>query len=206
MPARERPSLVNALVVRPATPERFDDITPVIDRSCWCQWWRVSASEFGRQPAAATGTGSEWRREALRMQCEGQIAPGLIAYHDDLPVGWCGFGPRTAFRRLERSRVIPSIDDRPVWSIVCFSIRPGYRRRGIATALLRGVIEYARAKRAVTLEAYPTDSAGSRRNNVSSYMGFTGMFEAAGFRRVVMTDSRADGLPRWLLRLELGPG
>jgi GNAT superfamily N-acetyltransferase len=206
VPVRDRSSLTDSLAVRPATPDRFDDIAPVIDRSCWCQWWRMSASEYERQPADASRAGWELRREALRRQCADDIAPGLIAYLDDLPVGWCGFGPRSVMRRLVRSRVIPRIDDRPVWSIVCFSTRPGYRRRGIATALLRGVIEYAREKGAAGLEAYATDPVGNRRNNASSYMGFTSMFEAAGFGRVAMTDSRADGLPRWLLRLDLGPG
>jgi GNAT superfamily N-acetyltransferase len=60
-------------------------------------------------------------------------------------------------RRLERSRTIPRIDDLPVWSIVCFDVRPGYRRRGIATALLSGAIDYARAHGAIGVEAYPTD-------------------------------------------------
>lgn len=206
MSPRDRSSLAGSLLVRPAAPERFPDIAPVINRACWCQWWRMSASEYGRQPEDADHAGWELRRDALRTQSEDEIAPGLIAYRGDLPVGWCGFGPRSVMRRLERSRVIPRIDDRPVWSIVCFSTRPGYRRRGIATALLRGVIDYAREKGAVALEAYPTDPAGTRRNNVSSYTGFTGMFEAAGFRRMLMTDSRADGLPRWLLRLDLEDG
>ncbi|MBA3435533.1 MAG: GNAT family N-acetyltransferase [Chloroflexi bacterium] len=44
-----------------------------------------------------------------------------------------------------RSRTIPAIDDLPVWAIGCFQIRPGYRRRGIAKALLNAVVEAARA-------------------------------------------------------------
>jgi hypothetical protein len=62
----------------------------------------------------------------------------------------------------------------------------------------------ARVHGAVGLEAYPTDPGGTRRDATFSFTGFTPMFEAAGFRRVVETASQADRLPRWLMRLDLG--
>jgi GNAT superfamily N-acetyltransferase len=190
------PGTAEPLVVRPATIDRFDDIEPVINAHCWCQWWRQTAGEYSR-------SGPESKRAALREQCAAEPVPGVVAYLGDLPVGWCGFGPRDSMRRLERSRTIPKIDDQAVWSIVCFNVRPGYRRRGIAKALLAGAIEYARAHGAVGLEAYPTDPLGTRRDATFSYTGFTTMFEAAGFRRMVETASHADRLPRWLMRLDL---
>jgi GNAT superfamily N-acetyltransferase len=157
---------------------------------------RPQAAEYGRSTSAS-------HRAALRDQCAADPVPGVVAYLGDVPVGWCGFGPRSAMRRLERSRTIPAIDGQPVWSIVCFDVRPGYRRRGVANALLAGAIEYADSHGAVGLEAYPTDPGGTRRDATFSYTGFTGMFEAAGFRRVIETASHADRLPRWLMRLDL---
>ena len=82
-------------------------------------------------------------------------------------------------------------------------MRPGYRRRGIASALLRGVVAYAQDSGAVGLEAYATDPSGTRRGSGQSYTGFTSMFEREGFRRVVQTASYADHLARWLMRLDL---
>ena len=192
-----------AIVVRPATVERFDDIGPVINPACWCQWWRLTAAEYSRSADGSPRSSSEAHRAALRAQCGVEPAPGVVAYVGDVPVGWCGFGPRSSMRRLERSRTIPRVDDLPVWSIVCFNVRAGYRRRGVAKALLAAAIEYARAAGAVGLEAYPTDPAGTRRDATFSYTGFTSMFEAAGFRRVAETTSHADRLPRWLMRLDL---
>jgi GNAT superfamily N-acetyltransferase len=191
------------IVIRPATIERFDDIEPVINRACWCQYWRMTAGEYGRSTYAIARENWDRRREALRAQCAAEPVPGVIAYLGDLPVGWCGFGPRSSMARLERSRTIPKLDDRPVWSIVCFDVRPGCRRRGVAKALLAGAIAYARAEGAVGLEAYATDPGGTRRGTGTSYTGFTSMFEAAGFRRIVETVSYADHLPRWLMRLDL---
>ena len=127
----------------------------------------------------------------------------MVGYLDGKPVGWCGIGPRSQFARLQRSRTIPLLDDRPVWSVVCFLVRAGFRRRGIARALLDGAIEYARAEGAVGLEAYPVDPAGRRIDSTFAYVGTTAMFEAAGFRRMTETQSRSAGLPRWLFRLDL---
>jgi GNAT superfamily N-acetyltransferase len=126
----------------------------------------------------------------------------MVAYLDATPVGWCGFGPRPSLPRLTRSRTIPAVDDRAVWAIGCFVVRPGYRRRGVARALLDGLIEYARASRAPGLEAYPVDPEGGRVDTSFGYVGFTPMFERAGFRRVVETAARSDRRPRWLMRLD----
>jgi len=127
----------------------------------------------------------------------------MLAYVDGVPAGWLGFWPREKMERLVRSRTIPKVDDVPVWAIVCFMIRTGYRRKGVAHALLRGAIAHARAAGVPALEAYPVDSAGKRVDVSFGYVGFTSMFEAAGFRAVVETDAKSAGLPRILMRLEL---
>ena len=202
MPSAARSSGAEPIAVRPATIERFDAIEPVINGACWCQWWRQTAAGYSRSADGSPRSSSEAHRMALRDQCGVVPAPGVVAYVGELPVGWCGFGPRSSMRRLERSRTIPKVDDLPVWSVVCFNVRPGYRRRGVAKALLAAAIDYARAHGAIGLEAYPTDPAGTRRDATFSYTGFTSMFEAAGFRRVIETTSHADRLPRWLMRLD----
>jgi GNAT superfamily N-acetyltransferase len=191
--------------ILPATAELWPDIEEFFGRiPCWCQYWRVPASEYGR---AAKGQDREAqlakRRQALRCQLEARTPPGVVAYREGQMVGWCGFGPRPQMERLVRSRTIPAIDDLPVWSIVCFEVRPGYRRRGVARALLRGAIDCARAYGAPALEAYPVDPEGARISAPFAYVGLVSMFERAGFRRVVETAARSAGLPRWLMRLDL---
>jgi GNAT superfamily N-acetyltransferase len=127
----------------------------------------------------------------------------MLAYVEGVPVGWLGFWPREKLERLVRSRTIPKVDDVPVWSIVCFMVRTGYRRQGVAEALLRGAIAHARTSGVPALEAYPVDSSGKRVDVTFGYVGFTSMFESVGFRTVVETDAKSAGLPRILMRLEL---
>jgi ribosomal protein S18 acetylase RimI-like enzyme len=189
-------SIVSGLEVVPATAERFDDVVAILGEGCLCQYWRMTSAEYSR-------AGLQDRLEALRAQLAETPPAGMLAYAEDVPAGWLGFGPRPRVGRLVRSRTIPAVDDLPVWAIYCFTVRVGYRRRGIARALLDGLIDYAREQGAPALEAYPVDTGGARIHGTAAYVGTIGMFERAGFRRVVETAARSDHKPRWLMRLEL---
>lgn len=129
--------------------------------------------------------------------------PGFIALVEGEPVGWVGVSVRTSTPRLLRSRTIPAIDDKPVWSIGCFRVQAGRRRQGIAKALLAGVVHAARKAGAPGVEAYPIDPGGRRVGVVAGFVGIASMFDAAGFRRVMETGAHSARLPRILVRLDL---
>ena len=184
----------------PATEARWSDVREVLDGSgeqgCWCQAWR------GLDRKANSGGRS--RTQLLREQMRGgPPAPGFLAYLEGVPVGWVGVAVRTETPRLVNSRTIPSLDDLPVWSIGCFRIRAGYRRRGIARALLDGVVDAARRAGAPGVEAYPIDPEGRRVEVGAGFVGIASMFDAAGFRRALVTNGHSGGLPRLLVRLDL---
>ena len=191
---------VTDIDVVPATTDRWADVETLLggdgERGCWCQAWR------GRDEIAKAS--GETRRETLQRQLATHSPPpGFLAYIANEAVGWVGVSVRTSTPRLVNSRTIPAPDDLPVWSIGCFKIRVGYRRRGVARALLRGVIQAAREAGAPGVEAYPIDPGGRRVDVNFAFVGLTSMFDDAGFRRVTTTDARSAGLPRLLVRLQL---
>lgn len=191
-----------SLQIVPAAPKHWADLQAFFTSiPCHCQYWRLSSSEYGRNDAASLAAWVKLRQAALRASLKDEKPPGVVAYLDDQLVGWCGFGPRPQMQRLVRSKTIPKVDDQPVWSVVCFIVRTGFRRRGIAAALLQGAVECARQYGAPGLEAYPVDPAGARISTAFAYVGTTGMFARAGFKRVLLTDSTSAKLPRWLMRL-----
>jgi GNAT superfamily N-acetyltransferase len=182
-----------------ATVDHWDDLTELLgvsgEAGCWCQPWR------GFDTKARSGGKS--RPELLREQMlAGPPSPGYLAYLDGIPAGWVGVSLRTETPRLMSSRTIPSIDDRPYWAIGCFQVRPGFRRRGVATALLLGIIEAARQAGAPGVEAYPIDPVGGRVEVGAGFVGIASMFDAAGFRRLLVTNARSGRLPRILVRLD----
>lgn len=189
-----------SITVLPASGERFEDLAVLLRPkresapACWCVNYRLR----GRQAASVS------EREAyMRGLCESGQPPGVLAYLGDVPVGWCSVSPRAGLSRLVNSRTIPTVDDRPVWSVVCFVVRAGYRRRGVAAAMLDGAVEYARSQDAQIVEGYPLDAEGARISSAFAYVGTVSMFERAGFARVMPTTSSHSGIRRWVMRREL---
>lgn len=140
---------------------------------CWCMAWRLTSREWRHSDA-------DTRRGALRALVEAGTPTGLLAYLDGDPVGWCSVAPRSTYGRLVRSRTLTSTDDKPGWAVTCFLIRRGFRRIGIANALLQAAIAYAAAHGAAVLHAYPDRNTHTKPGS----RGSIPMFEAAGFDEV----------------------
>jgi GNAT superfamily N-acetyltransferase len=185
--SRPRPRARPALVVRPLTPERWPDLEAIFNakgcsvaRGCWCMYYRLSGSR-GELPPGATH--AQANRAALKRLVDSGRPPGLIGYRGRQPVGWVSLGPREDYAKLQRSPVMKAVDDRPVWSIVCFVVPAPFRGQGVARALLDRAVAYARKQGATLLEAYPVDKRG-RSGDDSMWFGAKSMYDAAGFEVV----------------------
>jgi GNAT superfamily N-acetyltransferase len=194
--------MAEAVVVQPLTTRTFDALAALFleggdPRSCWCMFWRLSGKDFAAAKVPQLRTG-------LEELAAGPRPPGLVALRGDRAVGWCSLGPREDFQRLERSRVIPRVDDKRVWSIVCFAVSKTARGEGVAAALLEAAVDWARDQGAKILEAYPVEiETGATMNADSAYTGTVAMFERTGFTVVSSTGSKAAGRPRVVVRRAL---
>ncbi len=185
------------LDIHPLTRDRWDDLVTLFDRpgdpkGCWCMYYRVRGREF----AELWGEGA---RAAFRMVVEEGPPPGLLAYRDGAPVGWCAVAPREAYPRILRSPVLRPLDDAPAcWAVVCFYVRRDERRGGVAAALLQAAVAFAAANGARMVEGYPKDTAGATRSANEVFMGSVSMFAEAGF-----TEAGRRSPTRPIMRLEL---
>jgi hypothetical protein len=120
--------------IHPVTPRRWPDLEALFGprgacAGCWCMFWRLPRKDF------EAGSGN-FNRAAFKGIIDSGETPGLIAYHQDKPAGWICIGPRANFPVLDRSRVLKPVDERPVWSVVCFFVARPFRRQGITVSLL----------------------------------------------------------------------
>jgi GNAT superfamily N-acetyltransferase len=137
---------------------------------------------FYRKAGSGTGVGAKNRR-AMKALVDRGVVPGLIGYEDGAPVAWVSLGPREDYKKLNRSPVMKPVDERPVWSIVCFFVVRSARGRGLSERMLRAAVDYARSRGARLLEAYPVDRAGSVDPD-SMFFGAKSMYDRAGFQEV----------------------
>src|SRR5262245_38505408 len=129
------------LRIRPLTPDLWPALEDLFGRrgacnGCWCMYWRIG-SAYRRRPARAN-------KQAFRNVVKHGPPPGLLAFAGDLAIGWCQLTPRDALPWLDRTWRLAPVDARPVWSISCFYVRKGYRRRGITAALIAAALQAAR--------------------------------------------------------------
>ena len=179
--------LLRTLDIRRLTPSLMDCMGEVLRGSwgagCWCMFPRLGA-------AAGQGLGSRGRRKAMTRLARRRRAPGLLAFEGDEPVGWIAIAPRKELRRVDASRATPRVDDVDVWVIPCITVRPSARGRGIALALIRAAVGYAKDEGAPAVEAYPR--AGSvRTKDDNAYFGTEPLFRRAGFRVIRKAPSNA---------------
>jgi GNAT superfamily N-acetyltransferase len=163
---------------RPVTPERWADLERLFgergaDGGCWCMWWRLTRSQFYQQVG-------DKNKQALKAIVDSGQVPGLMAYVNDEPIAWCSIGPRETYPSLERSRTLKRIDDKPVWSVVCFFVDKRFRGQGLMVPFLRTAVDYAREHGAKIVEGYPVEP-GKTLSGASGFTGVASAFRKAGF-------------------------
>jgi GNAT superfamily N-acetyltransferase len=157
---------------------------------CWCRFFALTGAEWN----AST---PQDRKTQLWEKFDGAApAPGVLAFRDGEPVGWCAVEPRDCYPRILRSQVLraagPAAASGPgdssegaVWSVSCFVVAPGHRRSGVAAALLRAAVGHAFSNGAAVVEAYPVDPAlRPKAGPADLYQGTLQLFLGAGFNVV----------------------
>jgi len=173
------------------TPETWPDFErlfrgPGGNDNCWCMYYRREQS--AEKERAAYGVPKGGFPEHNRQRIEGLVqegrAHGVLAYSGNTPVGWCSYGRKEEFPQIDRGRAYRKFPPPPdaAWRIVCFVVAAGHRRKGVAAASLRAVLEAIRAQGGGPVEAYPV--VEPKHGSGSLWFGTVAMFEREGFAPV----------------------
>ncbi|WP_420178266.1 GNAT family N-acetyltransferase [Paenarthrobacter sp. TA1.8] len=150
---------------------------------CWCRWFALTGNDWA-------GTSPGDRRELLKSSFQTGPAPGVLAFRDGRPVGWCAVEPRAKYPRLKRSQVLReaglrSEEGLDLWAVSCFVVAPNHRRTGVSFALLSAAMDHAFNNGANVIEAYPVDTDQRTKVTASDlFHGTLSLFKAAGFSSV----------------------
>ncbi len=181
----------------PATPDRWPDLERLFGErgacgGCWCMVWRSTHADYERRK------GSGNKRAFKKIVSSGEV-PGLLAYSNKEPIGWCSVAPRSSFSFLERSRILKPVDDTAVWSVSCLFVRRGYRGCGVSVKLLKAAVDFARQHGAPAVEGYPNDPKATMAD-AFAWTGIASAFEKAGFQEVARRSSNRPIMRRKLRR------
>ena len=166
--------------VAPLTPDLWPQLEELFGptgacNGCWCMYWRIGS--------AYTKLPRDKNKAAFKAVVKKGPPPGLLALEDDKAVGWVQVTPRAALPGLDRARFTKAVDEKPVWSVSCFYVRPGYRGKGVSKTLIAAAVDYAKKQKAPALEAYPM-TTDVKRSNSGMYTGSASSFARAGFQTV----------------------
>lgn len=180
------------LKIRALTPSLWPALEDLFGKSgacngCWCMYWRIGS--------AYRKNSREANKAAFHKVVKKGPSPGLLAFDGDLAVGWCQITPREDLPWLDRASRLKRMDDVPVWSISCFYVRKGYRKRGVTSALIAAAVKIAKRGGAPAVEAYPLDGELSPS---ASGTGYASTFARAGFKTIGRHTP-----PRPIMRCEL---
>jgi GNAT superfamily N-acetyltransferase len=180
----------------PATPESWPDIEKLFGSrgacgGCWCMSWRLSRAEFNKHK----GRGN---RKSFQTIVKSGVKPGVLAYRDHEPVGWCAIAPREVYVALDRSRLFKPVDSQPAWSISCLFVRKVLRRQGVSSLLLQAAVRLATDCGATIVEGYP-QAPGRILPDPFVWTGLEAAFRKANFDEVARR-SKKRPIMRFLIR------
>jgi GNAT superfamily N-acetyltransferase len=122
----------------------FTDDSPY---RCYCQIYKMDENEYQQTiDSAGDLDPGALAKSIAAKQIESGALQGYLAYDGDVLIGWCNANDRANFPKKHAYDDLvfyTPAKDREI-AVVCFEISPDYRGKGVATALLKRVIDDAK--------------------------------------------------------------
>ncbi len=156
---------------------------------CWCMHYQRPRGRTMKEL-----TPSERRAKNKRDKkslVDQDRSHGVLLYDGGNPIGWCAYGLRQEFPRIDNGRNYKRLDklDEPekLWRITCFFVDRDYRKKGVADLALKAALDSIKEHGGGVVEAYPvTQKSAKAWSKWSSWFWFgtESMFERENFKLV----------------------
>lgn len=146
---------------------------------CYCRFYHRECSQEHWQKR----NGALNRKEAIEKISSGEMK-GYLAYEGAKIIGWLNANDGKSYVRL-KEEMKPVIQDKKVGCTICYVIDPEYRRRGVATALLKYAVNDFKKRGYDGMLAIPLEHSGDEKNNPATlYRGAVSMYKKQGYREL----------------------
>jgi len=198
------------LTIKPLTPELADDYFDFFENRaftddspyrCYCQMYQMTKEQVKAALDYAKANGlddGQISRKVAGEQIAAGILRGYLAFVDGMAIGWCNANDRANYPADPHEPTGAGFyapAEKREKAVICFEIAPDYRGKGVATALLRRVLEDARAQGCAAVVSFP-EVRGERFE--WDFHGPVRLFEKVGFVKAEEVEGRL------VMRKELG--
>lgn len=147
---------------------------------CYCTWYHWDSKlDLERKEYECNG-GKDFKMEVAKRFIEEGKLRGYLAYVNGDVVGWCNANDRSSFEKLNFNaspKLWLNYNEEAVKSIICFTIAPNMRRKGLTGLMLKEVIRHSVSEGYDYIEAYPGTGTPDNR----SYHGSLSIYHENGF-------------------------
>jgi GNAT superfamily N-acetyltransferase len=159
---------------------------------CWCTWFH---SREGRPEGEK---GRPWKERLVR---EGKAHAALV-FEGDAAIGWCQYGTPEELPRIRHRKEWEAglTGEPPAYRLTCIFVDRDHRRKGVATAAVRGALDLIAKEGGGVVEGYPHDLQGEQMRSQFIYDGTRTLFEEVGF-----TYERPKGKKNCVMRTTVAP-
>jgi ribosomal protein S18 acetylase RimI-like enzyme len=149
--------------------------------NCQCMWFHREGPRPKEEQLLPSKERNEKNFQTQKQLVELGRSHGILVYSDRDPIGWCQYGLREEFPRIDNAakyRAVPPVEgNMKLWRITCFCVDKKYRNQGVAKTGLHVAMSSIRKKGGGVVEAYPS----TRKEGLALHRGNMSMFKKEGF-------------------------
>src|SRR3954452_23577723 len=187
-----------AYTIKPLEESTWDAFAALVEANngvfggCWCMGFHPEG--------VGKDTTAELNRERKLERVRAGTTHAALVFDEDDCLGWCQFGAPAELPRIKsRAAYEKGVTTPADWRIACNFVGKGHRRRGVATAGLKGALDLIAGLGGGRVEGYPEDAASVPGGFL--FNGALSTYEALGFTR-----DRKIGKHRWVVVKVVEPG